>query len=353
MKFLLPVFAFLLVVAKSGQADVPADRLATLAKGVNIITVFTPTPLVRIYADLDQIKLAGLRHIRIFIDPGRILQDGSSGTTRLDQVVQTAISDGLGVILCMASSQYPPDEKATSVMVSLWDEAWEHLASRYSVLSPAKLFFELANEPTMEPARWNALQEEFAKRIRRYAPKLTILMTGSPLSTVWGLGDLSPIDDDNVVYTFHLYQPMPFTHQGAEWDDRYTAVRGLVYPPNQANVASVEQHVPPSEDNDLSRYLASGAGALQNELSVAEKWAESRHVHLVVTEFGVYRKAPPSSRAAWLSEARQGIEAAGFGWTVWEYDGGFGIAPDLIGCTAVMRALGLQSPGHRARCRRP
>jgi endoglucanase len=348
----LPVFAFLLVFAKAGQADVPADRLMTLAKGVNIITVFTPTPLARIYADLDQIKQAGLRHIRIFIDPGRILHEGPFGTTRLDQVVQTAIADGLGVILCMTSSQYPPDEKATSPMVNLWGEAWEHLARRYSALPPSKLFFELANEPTMEPARWNALQEEFLKRIRRYAPKLTILMSGSPLSTVWGLGDLSPIDDDNVAYTFHLYQPMPFTHQGAEWDARYTAIRGLVYPPKQDNVASVKRQVPPSDDNDLSQYLEVGGGAIQKELSVAENWAKSRQVHMVVTEFGVYRKAPPSSRAAWLSEARQGIEAAGFGWSVWEYDGGFGIAPDLIGCTAVMHALGLPAPRDRARCRR-
>jgi hypothetical protein len=77
------------LIAKAGHADVPADRLATLAKGVNIITVFTETPLVRIYADLAHIKLAGLRHIRIFIDPDWILQEGSFGTTRLDQVVQT------------------------------------------------------------------------------------------------------------------------------------------------------------------------------------------------------------------------------------------------------------------------
>jgi endoglucanase len=353
MKSLLSVFAFMFLIAKAGHADVPADRLATLAKGVNIITVFTETPLVRIYADLAQIKLAGLRHIRIFIDPDWILQEGSFGTTRLDQVVQTAVSDGLGVILCMASSQYPPDEKATSLMVNLWGEAWEHLARRYWELAPSKLFFELANEPTMEPARWNTVQEEFWKRIRRYAPKHTILMTGSPLSTVWGLGDLSPIDDDNVVYTFHLYQPMPFTHQGADWDDHYTAIRGLEYPPKPDNVARVKQHVPPSDDDDLSQYLEFGGAAIQRELSVAEKWAQSRHVHLVVTEFGVYRTAPPSSRAAWLSDARQGIEAAGFGWSVWEYDGGFGIAPDLAGCTAVVRALGLSASGDRARCRQP
>jgi hypothetical protein len=250
----------------------------------------------------------------------------------------------------MASSQYPPDDKATSVMVNLWGEAWEHLARRYWELPASKLYFELANEPTMEPPRWNTVQEEFWKRVRRYAPKNTILMTSSPLSTVWGLGALSPIDDDDVVYTFHLYQPMVFTHQGAEWADEYAAIHGLVYPPRPDNVATVMQHVPQSDADALSQYQQSGAAAIQKEISVAEDWANSHHAHMIVTEFGAYRTAPPSSRAAWLAEARNGIEKAGFGWTVWEYDGGFGIAPDLSGCTAVVRALGLSAPGGHTRC---
>ena len=350
MKLWLSVWALVLSLASGAYADVPADRLATLVKGVNIISVFTDTPLPRIYADLQQIKQAGLRHIRIFVDPDWILQEGSFGTTRLDQVVRTAVADGLGVILCMASSQYPPDDKATSLVVNLWSEAWEHLARRYWELPSSKVFFELANEPSMEPARWNTVQEELWKRVRRYAPKNTILMTASPVSTVWGLGELSPIDDDNVAYTFHLYQPMVFTHQGAEWDNEYTAIHGLMYPPRPENVATVTQHVPSSEAKAMSQYLESGATAIQKEVAVAATWANSRHLHMVVTEFGVYRTAPPDSRAAWLSEARQEIEKAGFGWTVWEYDGGFGIAPDLNGCTAVVRALNLSAPGGHARC---
>ncbi len=77
MKLWLGVWAWVLSLASVTHADVPADRLATLAKGVNIISVFTETPLTHIYADLERIKLAGLRHIRIFVDPDWILQEGS------------------------------------------------------------------------------------------------------------------------------------------------------------------------------------------------------------------------------------------------------------------------------------
>src|ERR1700722_9369954 len=61
MKLWLSVWALVLSLASGAYADVPADRLATLVKGVNIISVFTDTPLPRIYADLQQIKQAGLR----------------------------------------------------------------------------------------------------------------------------------------------------------------------------------------------------------------------------------------------------------------------------------------------------
>jgi hypothetical protein len=62
----------------------------------------------------------------------------------------------------------------------------------------------------------------------------------------------------------------------------------------------------------------------------------------VVTEFGNYATAPMASRAAWLNAARQRFEAAGFGWTVWQYEGSFALKPDLErGCDAIVRALGL------------
>jgi endoglucanase len=345
MKAILGGVIALLAMGEAGHADVPPDRLATLSRGVNIISVFTPTPLPRIDADLDQIKRSGLRHVRIFVDPDWILNEGSAGTTRLDQVVETAVADGLSVMLCMTSSHHPLDAKATPDTVNLWGEAWERLASRYRNQPPSRMFFELANEPSMQPGQWNTVQDDLRRRVRRHAPKNTVLMTASPLSTVWGLGDLSPADDDDVVYAFHLYQPMAFTHQGAEWDSRYRAIRRLIYPPNGANVAAVKQHAPPADADGLAKYLEAGAGAIQKEVSVAAEWAKARHVHMVVTEFGVYRTAPPASRAAWLSDARQAIETAGFGWTAWEYDGGFGIAPDIAGCTPAMRALGLSITG--------
>ena len=101
------------------------------------------------------------------------------------------------------------------------------------------------------------------------------------------------------------------------------------------------QHVPPDVQKELAAYEKTGADAMVADLAMARKMADERHLHIVVTEFGVYRMAPPASRARWLAQAVHAMQADGFGWTVWEFDGGFGIKPDLNACTAVARALGL------------
>jgi endoglucanase len=342
MKLGLCMLLLWLSLGAAGRADVPAARLDTLSRGVNLITVFTPAPLPIIDSGLHTIRQAGLRHVRIFVDPAWVLRDAANPSNRLQQVVKAAVADHLGVILCMGSSADPMDDKATPAVVREWTEAWQLLAGHYAhAFPPDMIFFELANEPTMDPKRWNAVQDELLAAVRKVAPDNTVLLAGSPYSTAWALAPLNPSTDGDVAYAIHLYQPMPFTHQGAQWDSRFTAISGLQYPPDPANVQAVMRDVPPNVQKELAAYEKSGADAMVADLAMARKMADERHLHIVVTEFGVYRTAPPASRARWLAQAVHTMQADGFGWTVWEYDGGFGIKPDLNACTAVAHALGL------------
>lgn len=326
------------------HADVPADRLATLARGVNIITVFSNTPLSQILGDLHEVRAAGLRHIRIFVDPYWVLQFREGVKTRLDQVVSAAVDDRLGVILCMNSPQHKLDDKADAPIVAQWGQAWEQLADKYAALPPDRIFFELTNEPTMAAPRWGGVQAELLQRARRVAPRNTILLTPSPTSMAGALVTLPPYHDDDVAYAIHLYQPVEFTYQGGEWDTRFVHIHGLEYPPDPANIASVKQHAPRQDLGGLDNYLHNGATAMRQEVDAADQWARAHGAHVVVTEFGAYRDAPPRSRAVWFAETIADMQRAEFGWTVWEYDGGFGIKPNLIACTAITHMLQLRSP---------
>jgi endoglucanase len=161
------------------------------------------------------------------------------------------------------------------------------------------------------------------------------------------LVNLTPSPDDNVAYVFHLYAPMVFTHQGADWGDpTYESTRGLQYPPSYPNLTIIQNRAPMSLKPDLAAYGMLGRDVIIRNIQPALDWSRRYQKHLVVTEFGVYRAfAPPASRAAWLHDARVALEKDGIGWTLWEYNGGFGIKSDLdLGCGPLPVALGLCQP---------
>ena len=132
------------------------------------------------------------------------------------------------------------------------------------------------------------------------------------------------------------------------------SVRGLKYPAEPGNVRAVAARAEASHREDIANYGRDYADtrALQAEIDVAAHWAQSHHVRLVATEFGVFNGAvPPASRTAWLRDVRQALEQRSIGWTVWEYKGGFGIASDLqgpCGQASASDALGLCPTGRHA-----
>ena len=109
----------------------------------------------------------------------------------------------------------------------------------------------------------------------------------------------------------------------------------------------VARHADAPRREELAAYGRDFADGrrIASEIGAASAWGRRYGVAVVATEFGVYDKAPPPARAAWLATLRRDLEAGGIGWTVWEYRGGFGIAPDLQrGCAApnsAAKALGL------------
>ena len=332
-------------------AEVPEARLQTLSRGVNVTEVFNvDNSYLQLLGDLPTIAQDGFHHIRIFVDPKWVVANNPIDINRahLDQVVDSALKQNLGVILCMSAAGPNPwnDHANLAEVQARWTSAWQTLAKRYAPLSTDKMFFELVNEPALtDVPKWAAIQEQMRQAVRAIAPKNTVLLTSTPNSTVYGLAQLAPAPDDDAVYTFHLYQPMVFTHQGADWNGPgWDTLQGLVYPPDAANIATIRHKVAPSLLSDLEKYGRTGKYSISTEVDLGLAWARSHNAHVVVTEFGVYQPAPPVSRAAWLDEARQTIEKSGFGWTVWEWNSGFGVKPALAsGCslTSVRHALGL------------
>ena len=183
------------------------------------------------YTDAGDIALMarlGFDNVRLSIDPVPLERDplGKDGFNadflgRLDTVVDTILADGMAVQIDIHPEEsYKQQVRTSDVAVDRLTALWRRLAAHYATRDPEKVFFEIMNEPAVSDRyRWAGIQARVAAAIREVAPKNTIIATGPNYSGIPDLLTLNPLPDGNVIYTFHTYDPMQFTHQGASWAD--------------------------------------------------------------------------------------------------------------------------------------
>jgi endoglucanase len=206
---------------------------------------------------------------------------------------------------------------------------WRTLARRYARISPNLLVFEPRNEPSFygREGDWHALQIELVRTIRAEAPRHTIMVTGAG----WGGGDglmkLTKLEDDNLLYSFHYYDPFPFTHQGATWitDKGVMALRTVPYPPTQRTCKQITyaEKTKAAEQSAIEYCRSGHDGAfIKYEFKVLADWAaKGKPVPLFLGEFGAFGEyAPLADHARYMKDVREAAEANGIAWSAFCYD---------------------------------
>ena len=94
---------------------------------------------------------------------------------------------------------------------------WEEMAMNFT--DAENVAFELLNEVTDQNyiCAWNRISGECIRRIRKTAPESLILIGSYHNNAPYALKDLESPADKRVIYNFHCYDPVQFTHQGAYW----------------------------------------------------------------------------------------------------------------------------------------
>ncbi len=377
MRFLSRCLVFLLVAACPALAQDRAAELQTafaraqhLKHGINASEWFAQSASdysaarTNRYTDAGDIALMarlGFDNVRLSIDPvplelGPLGKDGFNADFlgRLDTVVDAILADGMAVQIDIHPEEnYKLQVRTSDAAVDHLTSLWRRLAAHYATRDPEKVFFEVMNEPAISDRyRWAGIQARLAAAIREVAPKNTIIATGPNYSGIPDLLTLSPLPDGNVIYTFHTYDPMQFTHQGASWADPWmSSTHGIPYPAGESSMQELLKQVSDAHDRaSLESYWLDhwDAHHLRMLIDEAAAWGQANHVPLICNEFGVYRvHADAASRMNWIRDMHTALEADGIGWTMWDYRGGFGVVWKQDGQPAkvdekVVEALGLR-----------
>jgi endoglucanase len=340
----------------------PAPALARLTRGVNLSNWLQhgrPTEARRYApdaADFQRIRALGLAHVRLPVDPAALIGPRGLPDPKAFATLRAAIEDARRAdLLTVLVVQLPPEAKA-GIATRATDRAalagtWRWLAGALRDIPPTHLAFEPLNEPEIaDAAASRALLGYLAGELRAVVPEHTLVVSGHRYSGLDELTALRPLEDRNVVYAFHFYEPHNFTHQGANWGDpAWRLLRNFPYPSSPESVAGRMDATAP-EVRGLLRWHGEerwNRERVQQRLTRAAQWSRRYKVPVWCSEFGVLKThVAAGERAAWLNDVRVALEEDGIGWTHWDYAGDFGLVGGPRGRRVTdaqaARALGLK-----------
>ena len=285
--------------------------------------------------DIQKLAGWGIDHIRVPVDYD-LVEDAEGGYLEqgfghIQDALDWAGRYGLNMILDLHKTAGFSFDEGEAESGFFEEEAyqerfyrlWEEFARRFGEYHD-RLAFELLNEVTDREycGSWNRIAGTCIKRIRAIAPAIDILVGGYYNNSVEAVKDLLLPPDEHIVYNFHCYEPIVFTHQGAYWipdmePDFRISLESTI---GELEEATERQVFPgwkgyemfPTEERLSSAFF-------KTLFEEAVRIAEERDVRLYCGEYGVIDLASPEETLSWYSMIHETFEAYGIGRAAWSY----------------------------------
>lgn len=201
---------------------------------------------------------------------------------------------------------------------------WDDLAKRYSKYSDM-LILEILNE-VVDPnvaVQWNKIADKAIRTIRNISKDVRIIVGGVENNSITSIKLLDPPADENIIYTFHCYEPLIYTHQGACWIETMPLDMRLPYP------ADFELYKEKSAEilGDRAGFLMDesfgfneiGPDFFEKLFKEAIQIASERDVTLYCGEYGVIDRADPHDSIRWYRDINSVFNKYGIGRAAWTY----------------------------------
>lgn len=280
--------------------------------------------------DVKNIATMGFDHIRLGFD--QVVVEDENGEFRenifilIDNFISWCEKYSLNVVLNLhkAIGNYCDVAEDVSLLdneklQSKFIRLWLYIEKRYA--NKNTIVFELLNELTVGDATsWNKIAWRTIEEIRKLNRERKIIIGGLEYNSVTSLKDIEVRDDENVIYTFHMYEPFEFTHQ-----------RGVL----QSATCFYNRQMPyPGEIERYRDYMITVWGNTEayqdysqmdkkfiyNFLAPAQEFIE-KHPNAILWcgEFGTIRHAKMEWRIAWFKDVIEFFKNNQIPYCVWNY----------------------------------
>lgn len=337
---LIPLVVLTLNLQVGVGQTVAHQRCAAMGKGMNLSNWLeaawqTNWPTANGYSKQSLILMqeAGIQSLRLPVQffqvidtlPPYTVNLGHPLFERVDSVIAWANELGMNVIIDNHHG-WDLTNAHWRNKLGAFTHLWAVLAQKYSYLDPNRYTFELLNEPTLffEGDSLAVMFGDAIDSIRQHTTDHTIIVSPHFGGSALMLPQMPIYADTNLIYTWHTYDPLDFTHQGLTWNTPY-------FPSGNP--------FPNADTTVLETWMYNGWQNVAN-------WIAQNNLPIMLGEFGVSNFADPTSTCNWMTFVGLKLREHNIPWFYWDWQWDFSlfnsntIGPDSI-VPCLRTALGL------------
>ncbi len=285
--------------------------------------------------DIERIASWGLDHVRLPFDYDVVLgEDGFVKTDAfryLDRCAEWCERHGLNLILDLHKTPgfsfdkgeqengFFEEERYQDIFVAMWCEIAKHYAGKADHVA-----FELLNEITDKKyaVLWNRIAARTIRELRRLAPDNPVLIGGIYNNSIFGLTLLDKPYDAHIVFNFHYYEPLVFTHQKAPWVEHMSPDCEVDYPDlKEVYRRKTAENIGTDQAEAFMDFEGTqiDVSYMEREMSAAVEVAEKLDVPVYCGEYGVIDRVPDDKLLRWYADVSATFNKFGIGRAAWTY----------------------------------
>ena len=310
-------FFFLFAAATTEAQTLAQQRCDAMEKGMNISNWLErhwdanwPTAGGYTKQDLVRMQEAGITSIRLPIgfhgvvdanapyevDTAHVLFD------LIDSVIQW--TDELNMKLIIDNHHgWDLTPENWRPQLPMFSHLWSVVAQRYQNLDPDRVFLELMNEPTLAfpEDSLRIMYSDAIDSIRQHTVEHSIIVSPHFGGTAMVFLDWEPMADTNIIYTWHIYDPLDFSHQGLTWNNP-SFPAGTPFPTGDTTF--------------FENFLFTG-------WERALTWRNTYQLPLMMGEFGLSGYCDSTSVCNWLEYTMTRLKQNHIPWFYWDWQWDF------------------------------
>lgn len=304
----------------AGAKEAAQDHMI-LGKGTNLAHWLSQTKRTgeerRLFLqekDIAYIAEQGFDHIRLPIDEMQMWDEQGNRDEAAFEIMHNAVRWGLKYQMkvlvdlhILRSHHFNAEEKP------LWTEEkeqqqfidlWRDLSAALHEYPTDKVAYEMMNEPVADdPDDWNKLVAKSFSAVRALEPERTIVIGSNRWQSADTFDELVVPEDDNIILSYHFYEPFALTHYGTQWTYMKDYTGPVHYPGvivTQAEFDVLAQDQQEAVKNYVGRTY--NKQVLEEMMEKPLRVAKTLGLPLYCGEYGVFSVAPSTDAQRWLKD---------------------------------------------------